>query len=56
MHLPNYNTNADVSGKATEIRAAASWDKFLLKGTVARDFRPPVFSINLTHLGPGFVS
>jgi hypothetical protein len=25
LHVPNYNTNADISGKQTEVRAAASW-------------------------------
>jgi hypothetical protein len=27
-----------------------------LKGTVARDFRPPLFSIKRTYLGPWFIS
>jgi hypothetical protein len=32
LHVPNYNTNADISGKHTEVRAAASWGEiFALK-------------------------
>ncbi len=29
---------------------------YLLKGTVARDFRPPLFSIKRTYLGPWYIS
>jgi hypothetical protein len=30
--------------------------KSIIKGTVARDFRPPLFSIKRTYLGPWYIS
>jgi hypothetical protein len=46
-----------VNGVEEPVTAWAGYRSLLccLKGTVARDFRPPLFSIKRTYLGPWFI-